>query len=148
VLVSRFIAAPRRAVYDAFMDPQALADWLPPQGMHGEVEAFDPRVGGGYRMTLTYDVASGGRGKTTNDSDTVAVKFVSLIPGERIVQAAEFASDDAAYGGTMTMTWSFAEAPGGTQVAVAVENAPEGISDDDHAAGIASSLENLAAWLS
>ena len=145
--VSRIIAAPRRRIYDAFMDPEALAAWLPPKGMHGKIEAFDPRPGGGYRMTLTYDAPSGGRGKTTADSDAVAVKFVSLVPGERIVQAVEFASAEAAFGGTMTMTWSFAEAPGGTEVDVSVENAPEGISDEGHAAGIASSLENLARFV-
>jgi uncharacterized protein YndB with AHSA1/START domain len=147
MLVSRVIKAPRRAVYAAFLDADALAEWLPPKGMHGEIEAFDPRPGGGYRMTLTYDQPSGGRGKTTADSDTVEVRFVSLIPGERIVAAGEFESDEAAFGGTMTMTWSFVDAPGGTEVSVAVENAPEGVSDEDHAEGIASSLENLARWL-
>jgi uncharacterized protein YndB with AHSA1/START domain len=143
--VSRFIAAPRRRIYDAFMEPGALAAWLPPSGMHGEIEDFDPRPGGGYRMTLTYDRPSGGRGKTTADSDAVAVKFVSLAPGVAIVQAVEFASSEAAFGGVMTLSWSFAEAPGGTQVSVNVENAPAGVSEADHETGIRSSLENLAA---
>jgi uncharacterized protein YndB with AHSA1/START domain len=145
--VSRIIAAPRRRIYDACMDPAALVAWLPPRGMHGQVLAFDPRPGGGYRMTLTYDAPSGGRGKTTADSDAVAVRFVELVPGERIVQAVDFASDDAAYGGTMTMTWRFADAPGGTEVSVSVENAPAGVSEADHQAGIKSSLENLAAFV-
>ncbi|MDB5474492.1 MAG: ATPase [Phenylobacterium sp.] len=145
--VSRIIAASRRRIYDAFMDAAALAAWLPPKGMHGEVQAFDPQPGGGYRMTLTYDAPSGGRGKTTADSDTVAVRFVELVPGERIVQAVEFASDEAAYGGVMTLAWSFAEAPGGTEVMVSVENPPPGVSEADHQAGIASSLDNLARFV-
>jgi uncharacterized protein YndB with AHSA1/START domain len=148
MLVSRLIPAPPRTVYEAFTDPQALTAWLPPEGMHGRVEGFDPRPGGGYRMTLTYDAPSPeARGKTTADSDTVEVKFVDLVPGERIVQAVDFASDEAAFGGTMTLTWRFAEAPAGTEVSVSVENAPEGIDEADHAKGIASSLEHLAAFL-
>lgn len=47
----------------------------------------------------------------------------------------------------MTLTWSFAEARGGTEVEVTVDNAPDGISDEDHAAGIRSSLENLARFV-
>jgi uncharacterized protein YndB with AHSA1/START domain len=88
-----------------------------------------------------------GRGKTTADADTVAVRFVAIAPDERIVQAVDFASDDPAYGGTMTMTWSFADAPCGTEVAIEVADAPPGVSDADHEAGIRSSLHNLARYL-
>jgi len=147
--VSRFIAAPPQALYDAVTDPQALVQWLPPSGMRGVIEGFEGRVGGGYRMTLTYEAPSPqARGKTTAKSDTVAVRFVELVPGQRIVQAADFVSDQAAFGGTMTMTWSFAPVAGGTEVTVSVENAPPGISEADHEMGIRSSLENLAAFLS
>jgi uncharacterized protein YndB with AHSA1/START domain len=50
--VSRIIKAPRRTLYQAFVDPQALVAWLPPQGMTGHVHAFDARQGGTYRMFL------------------------------------------------------------------------------------------------
>jgi uncharacterized protein YndB with AHSA1/START domain len=146
--VSRMIAAPRRRIYDAFMDAGALLSWLPPAGMRGEMHRFEPRQGGGYRMTLTYDRPSPeARGKTTADSDSVEVRFVEIVPGERIVQAVAFEADDPAYGGVMTMTWSFADAPGGTEVSVVVENAPPGIPEADHEAGIRSSLENLARFV-
>ncbi|MDB5443583.1 MAG: ATPase [Phenylobacterium sp.] len=146
--ISRIIEAPRRALYAACMDPQALAAWLPPAGMRGEMHRFEPWEGGGYRMTLAYDRPSPeARGKTTADSDTVEVRFVELVPDRRIVQAVAFETDDPAYGGTMTMTWRFADAPGGTEVAVAVENAPPGISEADHETGIRSSLENLARFM-
>lgn len=145
--ISRIIPASRAALYDAFMSAEALAAWMPPSGMRGKIEAFGARVGGGYRMTLTYErPGPETRGKTTADADTVQVRFLELVPGERIVEAADFVSDDPANAGTMTMTWAFADAPGGTEVSVRVENAPPGISDEDHAAGIRSSLENLAAF--
>jgi uncharacterized protein YndB with AHSA1/START domain len=146
--VSRTIAAPRTALYDAFMSPQALVTWLPPSGMRGEIERFDPRPGGGYRMTLTYErPGSDTRGKTTADADTVDIRFVELVPNERIVQAADFVSDDPGNAGTMTMTWTFTDVPGGTEVGVLVENAPPGVSEQDHETGIRSSLENLAAFV-
>ena len=146
--VSRIIAAPRTALYAAFMDPKALVAWMPPSGMRGEIRDFDGRIGGGYRMTLTYEQPGPEtRGKTTADADTVDVRFVELVPGERIVGAADFVSDDPAVGGTMTMTWTFTEVPGGTEVGVRVENAPPAISEADHEAGIRSSLENLAAFV-
>jgi uncharacterized protein YndB with AHSA1/START domain len=146
--VSRIIPASRAALYDSFMSAEALVAWLPPRGMRGAVDRFDPREGGGYRMTLTYERPGPETpGKTTADSDTVKVRFVRLVPGERIVQAAEFDSEDPGAAGVMIMTWSFADAPGGTEVTVLVENAPPGISEQDHETGIRSSLDNLAAFV-
>lgn len=143
--LSRIIHAPRSAVFAAFLEPEALLAWLPPNGMRGELHRFDPRAGGGYEMTLHYErPGPATRGKTTADSDTVAVRFAEITPGSRIVQAIDFASDDPAYGGTMTMTWTFADAPGGTEVAVEVANPPPGVAEADHGVGIRSSLDNLA----
>ncbi|MCI0565477.1 MAG: SRPBCC domain-containing protein [Nitrososphaera sp.] len=51
---SKFIKAPPEALYRAFTDPAALAVWLAPGDMTGEVHSFDGRVGGGYRMSLYY----------------------------------------------------------------------------------------------
>jgi uncharacterized protein YndB with AHSA1/START domain len=146
--LNRLIPAPRPAVFEAFLDPDALLAWLPPAGMTGEMHRFEARAGGGYEMTLRYDAPSPEpRGKTTADADTVAVRFAEIAPDARIVQAVDFASDDPAYGGTMTLTWTFADAPGGTVVAVEVANAPPGVSEADHEIGIRSSLENLARFM-
>src|SRR6266542_3419949 len=67
--------------------------------------------------------------------------------GVRVVQAVEFVSDDPAYAGTMTMTWEVTEVDGGTRVDIIADNVPDGIAADDHAAGLASSLRNLAEYL-
>lgn len=143
---SRLIKAPRDALYRAFVDPDLLMRWLPPEGMRGEMLAFDPRAGGGYRMALHYlDAGAAGMGKSGDDLDVVEGRFVSLDPGRSIVQSAEFESEDPAFAGTMTMTWTFESANGGTRVAIVCEDVPQGITRRDHDAGLKSSLANLAA---
>lgn len=145
--VSRIVKAPRRAIYQAFLDPEALVSWLPPAGMKGRVYEFDAREGGAYRMSLTY-VESGHspRGKTSEHTDVVRARFLELIPDERIVQLIEFESKDPAFARPMTIKWTLADVPGGTEVAIVCENVPAGIRQDDHEAGIRSTLENLAAF--
>jgi uncharacterized protein YndB with AHSA1/START domain len=144
---SRVVAATPDRVYAALVDPEALATWLPPDGMSGRFERFDLRPGGSYRMVLTYADPSTASAKSTADADVVEARFVELVPGERVVQAIDFVSDDPAFAGTMTMTWAVAAVDGGTRVDVIAADVPRGISAEDHAAGIASSLANLAEYL-
>jgi len=144
---SRVVAAPPERVYAALVDPEALLAWLPPGGMSGRFERFEARPGGGYRMVLTYADASDARGKSSVDSDVVEARFVEIVPGERVVQAVDFVSDDPAFAGTMTMTWALASAEGGTLVSIRADDVPVGISAEDHAAGLASSLANLAHYV-
>ena len=144
---SRVIAAPPERVWTALVDPEALRAWLPPSGMIGRFEQFDGRPGGSYQMVLTYSDASGAPGKATADSDIVEARFVDIVPGERVVQAVDFVSDDPAYAGAMIMTWEVTAADAGTRVDIVAEDVPDGISAEDHAAGLASSLTNLAAYL-
>jgi uncharacterized protein YndB with AHSA1/START domain len=115
--------------------------------MTGRFERFDARPGGSYRLVLTYSDASGAPGKATAESDIVEARFVDIVPGERVVQAVDFVSDDPAYAGTMIMTWAVSAADAGTRVDIVAEDVPDGISAEDHAAGLASSLTNLAAYV-
>jgi uncharacterized protein YndB with AHSA1/START domain len=115
--------------------------------MTGRFERFDARPGGSYRLVLTYADASGAPGKATAGSDIVEARFVDIVPGERVVQAVDFVSDDPAYAGTMTMTWAVTAVEAGTRVDIVADDVPDGISAEDHAAGLNSSLENLAAYL-
>jgi uncharacterized protein YndB with AHSA1/START domain len=145
---SRVIASPPDRVYAALIDPQALTAWLPPDGMSGRFERFDARPGGSYRLVLTYaDASSTARGKATADSDIVEARFVDVVPGVRVVQAVDFVSDDPANAGTMTMTWELTAVDDGTRVDIRADDVPAGISAEDHAAGLASSLANLATYL-
>lgn len=144
---SRVIAAPAESVWAAFADPLALVAWLPPGGMTGRFERFDARPGGSYRMVLTYSDASGAPGKASADSDIVEARFVDIVPGERVVHAVDFVSDDPAYADTMIMSWEVSAVDAGTRVSIVAEDVPAGICAEDHAEGLASSLLNLAAYL-
>jgi uncharacterized protein YndB with AHSA1/START domain len=115
--------------------------------MHGRFEHFDMREGGSYRLVLTYDDASGAPGKTSAAEDVSEVRVVRLVPGELVVQEVDFASDDPAFHGTMRMEWSVRRTPEGTEVALTARDVPPGIRASDHAAGLTSSLANLAAHL-
>ncbi len=144
---SRVIAAPLDRVYAALIDPEALTAWLPPDGMSGRFERFDAKPGGSYRLVLTYADASTAPGKTTAGSDVVEARFLAIVPGVRVVQAVDFVSDDPAQAGTMTMTWGVTAVDQGTRVEFRADDVPAGISADDHAAGLTSSLANLAEYL-
>lgn len=142
---TRTILASRDRIYRAFLDPRAWEKWIPPAGMTGQVYAFEPRPGGAYRMALTYGAENAsGRGKTTSDTDIVEGRFLELKSDERVVQLVTFKSDDPALAGEMIMTWRLSPTAGGTEVSIVCENVPNGISEADHAAGLNSTLENLA----
>jgi uncharacterized protein YndB with AHSA1/START domain len=144
---SRVIAATPERVFAALVDRDALASWLPPHGMTGRFEQFDARPGGTYRMVLTYVDSSTEAGKATSDSDIVEARFVDIVPGERVVQAVDFVSDEPTLAGTMTMTWQLTALEHGTRVEIRADDVPVGISAKDHAAGLTSSLANLAAYV-
>ena len=139
---SRLIAASPETVFRAFVEPDLLAAWLPPEGMTGRLEHFDPVVGGGFRMVLTYE-GPDGQGKFTDDSDVADTRIAELAPPNRVVWEVDFPSDDPAFAGTMTMAWSFAAGEVGTLVTVHATDVPDGIDPHDHAVGLASSLAQL-----
>jgi uncharacterized protein YndB with AHSA1/START domain len=143
----RLIGAPPARVFAALVDPDALTRWLPPAGMTGRFERFDAYPGGSYRLVLTYLDATDARGKASETEDIVEARFVEIVPDERIVQSVEFESDDPAFAGTMTITWEIVPALDGSRVEIRAENVPSGISAEDHAAGLSSSLANLAQYL-
>lgn len=140
------VAAPPDEVYAAFTDGDAVAAWLPPAGMTGDISDVDLREGGGFTMTLTYDKETGGRGKTTPDTDVTRVEIVELVPDRRVVWGVEFDSDDPDQAGTMTMTWTLTPHDGGTRVAIDATDVPPGIDPDSHQQGLDASLANLAAY--
>lgn len=146
---SREIAASPEEVYAAFANAAALITWLPPGNMTGRLIEYDFREDGRYSIELTYaGDSSSGDGKTTDKSDLTRGRFRTLKPGKLIVQSVEFDSEDPAFGGEMTMTWSFDRTAYGTIVSVKAEDVPPGISQADHDAGLRGSLENLANFLS
>jgi len=145
---TRTIAASAHRIYRALTSQAAVQAWLPPAGVRGTVDAFDPRPGGAFRMTLTFDdPGETGSRKSSRTSDVIVGEFVELIPDRLVRQRFTFQSEDPAFAGAMLMTWTLAVLPGGVEVAVAAEDVPEGISPRDHEVGMASSLANLAKYV-
>ncbi|MEO6215065.1 MAG: SRPBCC family protein [Sphingomonas sp.] len=143
--VSRIIKAPRATLYAACLDPDMLARWRAPDRMSGVVHSFDARVGGSYRMSLLYKASKRGTGKTSSDTDSFTGRFVELVPDEKIVESIAFESDDPAYAGAMTLTTSFEDVPGGTNVTLKFDGLPPGIRPEDNETGTRQSLAKLAA---
>jgi uncharacterized protein YndB with AHSA1/START domain len=142
---SRIIQARPEELYRAFTDPDVLVQWLPPAEMTGRIHEFDARVGGGYRMSLFYPPGEQVfQGKTADREDMVVVRFVGLAPPRRIVEAVTFVTTDPALMGEMTMTATFEEVPGGTEVTLAFDDLPPGLRPEDNDAGARLSLEQLA----
>lgn len=143
---SKLIHASASSVYRAFAVPGAMEKWMPPAGMTCSVVAFDFREGGSYRMRLKYEDATEARGKTSEDTDEVHVRITKLVTDQRIEQSVTFESDDPGFSGEMSVIWTFTSAQAGTLVEVRCENVPDGISAQDHEAGLKSTLLNLSAF--
>jgi uncharacterized protein YndB with AHSA1/START domain len=142
--ISRHVNAPRPKVYRALLDARAVATWMVPTGMTSQVHAFDPREGGVFRISLTYDAPTG-TGKTTAHTDTYHGRFIELVPDEEVVEVVEFETADPALQGEETITISLVEADGVTDVLAVHDRLPPGLSPADNEAGWRSSLAKLAA---
>lgn len=115
-----------------------------PTGMTSRVHAFDPREGGSFRISLTYDAPTG-TGKTTAQTDTYHGRFVKLVPNERVVEVVEFETMDPALRGEMSITIALTDAGGGTDLIAVHDGLPPGVSPADNETGWRLSLEKLAA---
>ncbi len=142
--ISRHVNAPRASVYRALLDARAVQQWMVPTGMTSHVHAFDGREGGAFRISLTYDAPTG-TGKTTAQTDTYHGRFVKLVKDEQVVQVLEFETENPAMRGEMTITFSLADADGGTEVLAVHEGVPPGVSTADNELGWRISLGKLAA---
>lgn len=138
------VAAPPGQVWQAFMDPERLARWLPPGEMRGHFHRFDPREGGGYEMSLTYP-AGDDRGKTAAGEDRVRVVFTELDKPRRIVEAVRFVSADPGFGGVMTIEILMTPVGEGTRVEMRFDNLPPGLRPEDNELGARQSLGQLQA---
>jgi uncharacterized protein YndB with AHSA1/START domain len=107
-------AAPER-VYRAFLDPDALAKWLPPNGFTCKVHHLDAKVGGTYKMSFT--------NLTTGKSHSFGGTYLELMPYERIRYSDKF--DDPKLAGEMQTTITLKKVSGGgTEVNIVQEGIP------------------------
>lgn len=140
---SRLSHAPRARIYDALIDPAAVARWRFPAGMSCQVHEFDAREGGFLRVSLTYD-APQRSGKTAGRTDTYRGRFIRLVRDEMVVEADEFETDDPALRGEMTMTISLGDADGGTELVALHEGLRRGLSPSENEIGWQEALARLA----
>jgi len=141
---SRIIRARRDVLFQAFLDPVALCEWLPPGELRATMHAFDARVGGGYEMSLHYPASGPARGKTAPHEDRVRVRFVEIVPPGRLVESVQFVGDDAQFAGEMTLIATFEPVTGGTDVTLLCKNLPPGLRPQDNEEGARQSLAQLA----
>jgi uncharacterized protein YndB with AHSA1/START domain len=148
--VSRIIPARREDVYQAFLDPHALEQWLPPGDMTGAIQSFKEKEG--YRMSLIYPEGDKkGHGKTKEGEDTFFVKFVDIGYPTSLDQSVQFVSSDPSMTGEMKMrvTFELEEPLKGepTKVTIECTNIPAGINREDNEEGCRQSLEKLEKYL-
>lgn len=137
--ISRVIEAPPERVYEAFLDPGELAEWLPPTGFSAEIHHMEPEVGGTFRITFSGDTQ-----EFAEYGHSFGGTYLELVPGERIVHTDEFETDDSGMTGEMTVTVTFADVPNGTEITVHQEGIPEAVPPEDAQAGWTDSLGKLA----
>ncbi len=114
VRLQRVLRAPAERVYRAFLDPDALAKWLPPHGFTAKVHHLDAKVGGSYRMSFT--------NFSNGQSHSFGGSYLELVPGERIVHTDVF--DDPNLPGEMRVTVTFKAVFCGTELNVVQEGIP------------------------
>jgi len=140
----RHLNAPRPRVYRALIDAQAVAQWRVPEGMSSEVHVFDAHEGGVFRISLSYDHPIG-TGKTNDRTDTYHGRFVKLVANRTVAETMEFETEDPAMRGEMRVTYTLADADGGTDLFAVHDRLPPGVSPADNETGWRMALDKLAA---
>jgi uncharacterized protein YndB with AHSA1/START domain len=130
----RVLRASPEKVYRAFLDADAMAKWLPPNGFTGRVHDLDAKVGGRYRMSFT----NFGTGR----SHSFGGEYVELVPHERIRYTDKF--DDPNLAGEMRTTVTLKKVSVGTELNVVQEGLPDVIPPDACYLGWQESLTLLA----
>lgn len=117
VRLHRVLRATPERVYRAFLDSDALAKWLPPNGFTCKVHHLDAKTGGTYKMSFT--------NFSTGQSHSFGGKYLELVPNERIRHTDEF--DDPNLPGEMQTTISIRQVSYGTELDIVQEGIPEAI---------------------
>lgn len=130
----RVLRARPEKIYRAFLDPDALAKWLPPNGFSGRVHHLDASVGGSYKMSFT-NLSNGHR-------HSFGGVYVELVPFERIRNTDSF--DDPNLPGEMVTTVSLKQVSCGTELEIVQEGIPEVIPPEACTLGWQESLTLLA----
>ena len=142
--LQRHIKAPRSQVYQALIDPQAIATWMVPDGMTSHVHTFEAWEGGNFRISLTY-VDPTATGKSSEQTDTYHGQFVKLVPNEQVIEVMEFETTDPTMQGEMMVTFTLTTVDEGTGLLAVHDQVPPGIAPADDELDWQMSLDKLAA---
>lgn len=134
IRLHRVLRAPAERVYRAFLDADAMAKWLPPNGFTGKVHRLEPKVGGEHRMSFT--------NFTSGKSHSFGGRYLELVPGERLRYTDRF--DDANLPGEMQVTVKLRKVSCGTEIDIVQEGVPDVIPAEACYLGWQESLAQLA----
>ena len=134
VRLHRVLTTTPEKLYRAFVEPDALAKWLPPNGFLCTVHSFEAKVGGTFRMSF--------RNFTTGNSHAFGGKYLELVPGERLRYTDTF--DDPGLPGEMTVTVTLKKVSCGTELNIEQAGIPDAIPVEACYLGWQESLRNLA----
>jgi uncharacterized protein YndB with AHSA1/START domain len=134
IRLHRVLRAPPERVYKAFLDADAMAKWLPPNGFTGKVHHAEARVGGTFRMSFT--------NFTTGKSHSFGGEYLELKPPERLRYTDRF--DDPNLPGEIQVTVTLKKVPSGTELNILQEGVPTIIPAEACYLGWQESLAQLA----
>lgn len=134
IRLHRVLATKPEKVYRAFLEPDALAKWLPPDGFACRVDKLEPKVGGAYKMSF--------RNFTTGQSHSFGGEYLELVPNERLRYSDKF--DDPNLPGLIQVTVTVRKAQIGTELNIVQEGLPDVIPQEACYLGWQQSLQNLA----
>lgn len=134
IKLHRVLRAPPERIYRAFIDGDAMAKWLPPNGFTGKVHHIEPKVGGGYTMLFI--------NFSTGHPHSFGGTYLELVPNERLRYSNRF--DDPALSGEMQTTVSLKAVSCGTELTIVQEGIPDMIPPEACYLGWQESLTLLA----
>jgi uncharacterized protein YndB with AHSA1/START domain len=134
IRLHRVLATNPDKVYRAFIEPDALAKWLPPNGFTCTVHSFEGTVGGTFKMSF--------RNFTTGESHSFGGEYLDLVPGERLRYTDKF--DDPNLPGEMQVTVTLKKVSVGTELDITQAGVPDLIPAEACYLGWQESLRNLA----
>jgi uncharacterized protein YndB with AHSA1/START domain len=134
VRLHRVLATRPDKVYRAFIEPDAVAKWLPPNGFTCTVHRLEPNVGGTHRMSF--------RNFTTGESHSFGGEYLELVRDERLSYTDRF--DDTNLPGEMRVTVTLKKVAVGTEITIIQEGLPDAIPVAACYLGWQESLRNLA----
>jgi len=132
IKLHRVLKSTPERVYKAFLNPEAMAKWLPPHGFTGKVHSMDARVGGTYKMSFT--------NHSTGSSHSFGGEYLELVPNQRIVHTDKF---DAGLVGTMKVTVEIKKVMVGVELNITQEGVPDEIPAEACYLGWGESLDLL-----